>query len=46
VKNAGAAGAFDLVPLLAVGLIVTVVALVVMAFMNRRKPVPMAQPVP
>jgi hypothetical protein len=46
VKNAGAAGAFDLVPLLAVGLIVAVVALVVMAFMNRRKPVPMAQPVP
>jgi hypothetical protein len=45
VKNAGAAGAFDPVPVLAVGLIIAVVAIVAMAFVNRRKPVPVAQPV-
>jgi hypothetical protein len=45
VKNAGAAGAFDPVLVLAVGLVLAVVALVAMAFVNRRKPVPVAQPV-
>jgi len=44
VKNPGSQG-FDVVPLLAVALVLAVVALVAMAFMMRRKPVPVAQPV-
>ena len=42
VKNAGAAGVFDPVPLLAGCLALAMVAIVAMSFMNRRKPVPVA----
>jgi len=44
VKNAGAAGVFDPVPLLAGCLVLSLVAIIAMAFMNRRKPVSVAKP--
>jgi len=44
VKNPGTQG-FDPVPILAVGLVLAMVALIAMAFLTRRKPVPEAQPV-
>jgi hypothetical protein len=45
VKNAGAAGGSDLVPLLAAGLVLAIVAIILMALIIRRKPAPAAEPV-